>query len=74
MSSEAGSRLCPDCRSDSIPRQSCTACAQARRINELEQTVEELSERVEALEADERDDEATETARESTPLPDGGEP
>jgi hypothetical protein len=68
-----GSRLCPDCRSDDIPRHSCTNCAQARRINELEQTVEELCERVEALEADERDD-AEGTQRESAPLPDGGNP
>ncbi|WP_161605813.1 hypothetical protein [Halococcus thailandensis] len=47
------------------------ACVQARRIDELEQTVERLTEHVKKLEADERDD-AVETARESTPLPDGG--
>jgi cell division protein FtsB len=71
MSSEARSRLCPEHRNDHIPTSSCVACAQARRIAELEQTVERLAEHVEALKSDAAD--AEETARESPPLPDGGE-
>ena len=70
MNPDTRSRLCPEHRNDSNPT-SCVACAQARRIAELEQTVERLAEHVEALEADERDD-AEGTARESTALPDGG--
>ena len=74
MSADARSRLCPDCRSDSIPRESCTACAQVRRIDELEGTVEELCERVEELEADAKVDDPANTVQESPPLPDGGDP
>jgi cell division protein FtsB len=76
---ESRSRLCPKHRSDRIPTSSCVACAQARRIAELEQTVEQvvdrnerLTEHVKKLEADTAD--AEDTARESTPLPDGGNP
>lgn len=69
MSSEVRSRLCSEHRTDSSPT-SCVACAQARRIAELEQTVERLTERVEVLEPSETD--AEETGRESPPLPDGG--
>lgn len=72
MSADSRSRLCPEHRNDHIPTSSCVACAQARRIAELEQTVEELVEHIEALEADEGDD-AEDTARESLPLPDGGD-
>ena len=74
MSAGARSRLCSDCRSDSIPRESCTACAQARRIDELEGTVEGLCERFEELEADTKADDPANTVRESPPLPDGGDP
>lgn len=49
MSSDARSRLCPEHRSDSIPSKSCANCAQARRIDELEQTVEQVVERNERL-------------------------
>lgn len=71
MSDDTRSRLCPDCRNDSISRKACTACAQARRINDVERTVAELVERVEQLEANAGDN-AEDTTRESTPLPDGG--
>jgi predicted GTPase len=54
--SDSRSRLCPDHRSDSISSQSCVACAQARRIAELEQTVERLAEHVEERESDAEDD------------------
>ena len=53
---DARSRLCPEHRSDSIRSQSCVACAQARRIAELEQTVEWLAARVEELESNEETD------------------
>jgi hypothetical protein len=56
MSAEGRSRLCPKHRNDHIPTSSCVACAQARRIAELEQTVERLAERVEALEANDQND------------------
>jgi cell division protein FtsB len=70
MSAETRPRLCPEHRNDNSPT-SCVACAQIRRIAELEQTVERLAEHVKKLEAD-RTADAEETARESTPLPDGG--
>jgi hypothetical protein len=71
MSAETRSRLCLKHRNDSNPTSS-VACAQARRIAELEQTVERLTEHVEALEAD-RTADAENTARESPSLPNGGE-
>lgn len=58
MTADARSRLCPEHRHNSLPTSSCVACAQARRIAELEQTVkqvvelnERLAERVKKLEA-----------------------
>ena len=69
MNPDTRSRLCPEHRNDSNPT-SCVACAQARRIAELEQTVERLAEHVEVPVSGTTD--AEETARESTALPDGG--
>lgn len=54
--SDSRARLCPKHRSDRLPSGACAACAQARRIDELERTVERLSERVEELESDDQDD------------------
>ena len=52
MSADARSRLCPEHRNDGL-LSVCVACAQTRRIAELEQTVEQLLARIEALESDE---------------------
>jgi cell division protein FtsB len=57
MSAESRARLCPKHRNDRIPTSSCAACAQARRIAELEQTVEQLSAHIEELESNEQADE-----------------
>ena len=68
--SEAGdsrhSRLCPDHRRDRISSGACVTCAQARRIAELEQTVERLTVRIEELEGD---DETKATAQETRTQP-----
>jgi hypothetical protein len=58
------SRLCPDHRRDHVSSGACVACAQTRRIAELEQIVERLVARVEELE---QDDETTKTAQETRP-------
>lgn len=63
---DARSRLCPACRSDSIQSQACVACAQARRIDELETAVERLVVRVGKLESCAKDDEAEEGTRIAT--------
>jgi hypothetical protein len=57
--SNSRARLCPEHRSDHIPSQSCVACAQARRIDELETTVERLAGRVKELESDANNAEKT---------------
>jgi uncharacterized protein YdeI (YjbR/CyaY-like superfamily) len=54
--SESRARLCPEHRSDRLPASSCVACAQARHIAELEQTIERLAARVPELEPDTEDD------------------
>jgi hypothetical protein len=56
------SRLCPDHRRDHVSSGACVACAQARRIAELEQTVERLTARIDELEGD---DETKTTAQET---------
>lgn len=65
------SRLCPEHRNDGHST-SCVACVQARRIAELEQTVEELSARVEVLDPDAS--EADRQKRRILPLPAGESP
>lgn len=57
--SDSRSRLCPKHRSDRISSGACAACAQARRIDSLERTVERLGEYVEELESDADDAEKT---------------
>jgi len=61
MSADTRSRLCPEHRNNSNPT-SCVACAQARQIAELEQTVERLAERVGVLESNGQAEKSTKTA------------
>lgn len=56
------SRLCPDHRQGHVSSGMCTACAQARRIAELEQTVERLAASIVELEGN---DETETTAQET---------
>ena len=70
MNPDIRSWLCPEHRNDGLS--SCVACAQARRIAELEQTVEELSARVEVTEPDAS--EADRQNRRTLPSPAGEKP
>ncbi len=64
MSADARSRLCPEHRSDPIPTSSCGACAHARRIAELGQTVERLVVCIGELESGDED-----TTEKTTQIP-----
>ena len=70
MNPDTRSRLCPEHRNDGLS--ACVACAQARRIAELEQMVEALSARVDVLEPDAG--EANRQKRRILPVPDGDNP
>ncbi|EMA56300.1 hypothetical protein [Halococcus thailandensis] len=69
--SEAGdsrhSRLCPDHRRDHVSSGACVACAQARRIAELEQTVEKLAVCIEELKGNNETETAAQETRSDQP-------